>query len=131
MGFVKTVTGRKKRAEALANGTALPQIVKMGFGDGGLNSDGSEKDVSTATALFNEIKQKTLTARKLNDYTYEFEAELDSSTTDADLVGKSITEACLIDADGTPVYIENFDLNLTVPSGVIWKYKHKIRIQFI
>jgi phage-related tail fiber protein len=132
MAFLKTLIGRKKRAEAIALGTALAQATHLAIGNGGLEVDGvTPKNISgTATALFNEIKRKEITVEKINDYTYELYAEFDVTTTDPELIGDTINEAGLVDADGDFIYLETFNLFASsLPSN--FKDKHVIVLQMV
>lgn len=90
---------RKKIASSAAEGTELPKIVKMAFGDGGLNSDGSvRKETGEETSLYNELQQKNI-----NGHTFS-EDGMSVTVTCAleknEQNGKSITEIGLIDESG-------------------------------
>jgi phage-related tail fiber protein len=132
MAYLKTQIGRKKRTEAIVLGNALAQVTHLAIGNGGLEVDGvTPKNISgTATALFNEIKRKTVTSVKINDYTYEIYAEFDVTTTDPELIGDTINEVGLVDADGDFIYLETFKLFASsLPSN--FKNKHVIVLQMV
>lgn len=132
MAYLKTLEGRRKRAEAITYGTALPGIAYLAIGNGGIESDGvTPKNIDgTSTVLFSEIKRKAVSVTKINDYTYEIYAEFDATGDDADLIGDTINEAGLVDSDGDFVYLETFNLfAASLPSN--FSDKHVITIQMV
>lgn len=90
---------RKKIAAAAAEGAAFPKITKMAFGNGGLNSDGNVKtETGEETALYGELMQKELDG---HTFSADGKSVIVSCTIEKDeLVGETITEIGLIDAEG-------------------------------
>lgn len=98
---------RKRLARRMANGDApLPAIAFMAFGDGGHNSDMSAKAPSaTATALNHEVLRKSLSTIVQEDL---FSVTGKSSIEASELVGVSVSEAGLFDANGQLVGLKMF-----------------------
>lgn len=98
---------RRKLAKAMAGGPALAPITHMAFGDGG-------HDAATLTAIDPDPEQSALNHELLRKpLTLVTQEDLFSVTgrgviAHAELVGYAISEAALIDADGTIVGIKNF-----------------------
>ncbi|MFT4413179.1 hypothetical protein ACLM5H_04885 [Fredinandcohnia humi] len=107
MASVKTLVGRQKWAQAHAGAKALPPVVKIAFGSGGTNPDGSPKNLTgNEVALFNKLIEKAVAITYPVTTTARYTARVDA---DADnLVGKIINEACLIDSEGDVVAIKTF-----------------------
>ena len=103
-----TKQGRKKLCKAHAGDIPLPKIVKMAFGDGGVNSDGIEiKPTGNETALYNELIQKEIDS---HGYTNDDETACRySATLDVgECTGKYISEIGLVDEDGDLIAIRTF-----------------------
>lgn len=119
---VITEIGRKKLCEAHAGTTPLSPIIQMGWGDGGVEADGSPKLLTgQETELFNELMRKDVDAPGyVNDShtTCRYAATLESD----DLVGKEISEVALYDSEGDMVMIQTF-LRKGKDEGIPHKYE--------
>ena len=105
---VITKIGRRKLCKAHAGDSPLSKIVKMAFGDGGVNSDGVEKrPTGEETALYNELIQKDLDT---HSYTNNDETTCRYSATlgIGECTGKYISEIGLVDEDGDLIAIRTF-----------------------
>lgn len=103
---VITLARRKKLCQATSGGaSSIAVISHIAFGDGGLNDDGTPKaPTASQTALTREIARYPVEA-----VTYPVETTARYTVTipkDA-LVGQSISEAALVDADGDLAAIKN------------------------
>ncbi len=104
-----TKTGRKKLCKAHAGDITLPRIVKMAFGDGGLEDDGTEKQPSGAeTGLYHELMQKELDSYGYVEDTDETACRYTSTLEAGECTGKYISEIGLIDEEGDLVAIRTF-----------------------
>ena len=103
---VITVTSRKKMVRARAGAVALPRIVGMVFGDGGINVDGAViPPAEDQTALNNELYRKEIDSYSFpTDTSCRYECTLEES----ELAGKNISELGLYDEDGDIVCIKTF-----------------------
>ncbi len=101
-----TVTARKAMVKARAGLGTLPTIIKMAFGDGGVDAQGDPiAPASTATALNNELMRKDLTAvTPLSDTTVQYACRLTTS----ELAGTDISEIALVDSNGDLACIKTF-----------------------
>ena len=103
---VITKAARIKLLQARAGDIVLPKIVKMAFGDGGVDADGTVIPPSeNQTALTSEFFRKNISGHTYPEETKcRYECELDFN----DCVGKEISEIALIDEDGDAVGIKTF-----------------------
>lgn len=103
---VITKKGRNKMLKARAGDTALPKIVGMAFGDGGVTSDGTVIAPSIEqTELNNELLRKEIERHEyLSDTVCRYFCTLE----EGELPKKKISELALYDADGDLVSIKNF-----------------------
>lgn len=98
-----TLAGRKKMIEARAGVAALPPIVQIALGDGGVNENGEV--LEPAETLNHELIRRNVDSiTKLTDTSYRFSLNL----TETELVDVAITEMGLVDSDGDIVSIKNF-----------------------
>ena len=103
---VTTNDFRKRLAAHCYNGSSLPRVSQMAFGDGGHNADGSVVQPDPdQTALNNE--------RLRSDLVRTYQEDLYSVTAvgrinKAELVDVSVSEAGLLDADGNLMGFRNF-----------------------
>lgn len=97
---------RKRMAKHMADGTALPAIAYMAFGDGGHNADMTPKPPSsTATALAHEVLRKPLALITQEDlYSVTGKGAIEAG----ELVGVSISEAALVDLAGMIIGLKTF-----------------------
>ncbi|MCM1245485.1 MAG: phage tail protein [Roseburia sp.] len=101
-----TKKARENMVKARAGAVALPQIVGMAFGDGGVDSSG---DVISPTEdqseLKNELFRKTIKSYAfVDDTTCQYVCELAEN----ELAGESISEIGLYDANGDLACIKTF-----------------------
>ena len=116
---VVTATAKKKMMKARAGASALPKIVGMAFGNGGVDSAGNViAPTASQTALNNELLRKTITG-----YTFvsDTKCRYECTLAKTDLAGKYISELALYDEEGDLVAIKNFlkkgkdsDLEMTI-----------------
>lgn len=110
---VITTIAREKLVKARAGDIALPKIVGIAFGDGGVNSNGAVITPSTTqTELVNELLRKTLDAEDGHTYPSSMTCRYKCTLAENELAGKEISEIGLYDEDGDIVAIKNF-----VPKG--------------
>ena len=103
---VITKAARVKLVRARAGDIILPKIVKMAFGDGGVDGDGKViPPTENQTALRHEFYRKDITGHTYTvDTTCRYECELDFG----ECAGEEISEIALIDEDGDAVGIKTF-----------------------
>jgi len=110
MASVKTNKGREKLAKAHSGAAALPAVVKMVFGTGGVDGSGKPRDLTGAeTALFTKTIEKAgvqVTKTFPTPYTARYTCTLDADVDS--LVGKNINEAGLVDAEGDLIALKTF-----------------------
>lgn len=101
-----TTTARKKLVQARAGAAALPRIVGMAFGSGGVDSSGNVVAPSDSqTELSSELLRKEIDGYKfISDTVCRYECTLSES----ELAGEYISEVALYDADGDIVCIKTF-----------------------
>lgn len=101
-----TTIGRLKLCQAHAGIIPLPKITKMGFGTGGLDTDGHPIDVlGTETSLKNEVLRKELSGYELvSDTTCRYLALLEKT----DLINTYINEQGLYDEEGDLIVYKTF-----------------------
>ena len=101
-----TTTARKKLVQARAGAAALPRIVGMAFGSGGVDSSGNVVAPSDSqTELSSELLRKEIDGYKfISDTGCRYECTLSES----ELAGEYISEVALYDADGDIVCIKTF-----------------------
>lgn len=104
---VLLVDFRKRVAKHMKDGKTLPAITAMAIGDGGHNpADNSVIAPSeTQTALNHEILRKDLRSIVQED---DLSVTGKGTIENAELVGQTISEAALIDANGDLVCVKNF-----------------------
>lgn len=104
MNSIITLTARKKMAEARAGVKAVPPIVKMAVGDGGIDADGTIK--SPESALNHELLRRDIdSVSKITDTCYRYKLCLKEN----ELPKSEISELALIDAEGDIVSIITFE----------------------
>lgn len=101
-----TKTARKKMVQARAGYKALPKIVGMVFGKGGIDSSGNVIAPSESqTDLKSELYRKPISGYSFtSDTTCRYECTL----SETELSGAEISEVGLYDADGDIACIKNF-----------------------
>lgn len=116
---VVTLAARSKMVKARAGAAALPKIIGVAFGDGGV--DGENNVIipeSSQTELNHELLRKPVDRHTfLTDMKCRYECTLE----EGELTGEFISEAALYDEEGDLVAIKNFlpkgkdgDLEMTV-----------------
>ncbi len=105
---VITEIGRKKLCKAHAGDAALPKIVSMAFGDGGVDAGGAVIETTgKETAL-----KKELLKRNVSGHSYTDEKETTCRYTlklsKTDLANKSISEQGLFDESGDLIAYKTF-----------------------
>ena len=103
---VVTVVAKKKMMKARAGAIALPKVVGMAFGSGGVDTSNMViVPTETQTTLNNELLRKAIDGYEfLSDTKCRYICTLAIS----ELVGKYISEIALYDSDGDLVAIKNF-----------------------
>lgn len=103
---VITKVARKKLVQARAGAIALPKVVGMAFGNGGVDSEGSiMPPVEGQGALSSELYRKPIDVYSFpNDTTCRYECTL----LEAELAGEEISEIGLYDEDGDILCIKAF-----------------------
>ena len=103
---ITTYDFRRRLARHFFDGTELPKIKYMAFGDGGHNSDGTPiQPDSNQTSLRHELLRKELTEVYQED---DFSVTGKGRIAKDELVGVSISEAGLIDEGGNLIGFKNF-----------------------
>lgn len=104
MNSIITLKGRIKMAQARAGIKALPKIVGMAFGNGGVNSEGIVQ-APMEDALHHELLRKVIReSKEISSTCYRFTGSLDKE----ELVGESISEIALYDEENDLVAIKTF-----------------------
>lgn len=106
MDAVVTKKARNKMLKARAGDQALPKIVGMALGDGGIEESGGIITPSIEqTALNNELLRKEVSGHEyLSDTVCRYSCTLEAN----ELAGKSISEIALYDEEGDLIAIKNF-----------------------
>lgn len=101
-----TKKARKKMVQARAGAIALPKIVGMAFGSGGVDSAGNVISPSeTQSTLKKELLRKPISGYNfITETTCRYECTLGES----ELAGQYISEIGLYDANGDIVCIKTF-----------------------
>jgi len=116
---------RQRLARHHYDGTTLPQVAQMAFGDGGHNPDGTPKNPSSAqTALVHEVLRKTLSSIVQED---AYSVTGMGLVAEAELVGTHISEAGLLDASGNLLGFRNFAAKIKEGDEA---YEIKIKLKF-
>lgn len=111
--IITTKTGRQKIATAHRDGIILPQLTKMGWGDGGVDGEGNVLQPSDeAIAVPGEFAQTDITG-----YTLLTEPDIKLvmvSEVDGSLIGetKDLSSVGLYDAENDLIAIINFEVKL-------------------
>ena len=101
---VITVKAKNKMAKARAGIAPLPKIVGMAFGSGGVNESGVPI-MPVESGLQNELLRKEIDGfTAVSEICYRYSATIGKS----ELVGSSINEIGLYDADGDMVALKTF-----------------------
>lgn len=103
---VITKTARMKLVKARAGAAALPRVIGMAFGSGGVNADGTVITPSSSqTALAQERYRKAVDKYSFpEETTCRYECTLLAD----ELANEEISEIGLYDEDGDIVCIKNF-----------------------
>nr|WP_300838906.1 phage tail protein [uncultured Acetatifactor sp.] len=103
---VITRAARQKLVHARAGASALPRIVGMAFGNGGVDVDGNIiAPTENQDALANELLRKPVDGYSFpNNITCRYECTL----AEEELAGEEISEVGLYDEDGDIVAIKAF-----------------------
>ncbi|MEI6108006.1 MAG: phage tail protein [Opitutae bacterium] len=116
---------RQRLARHHYDGTALPQVTAMAFGDGGHNPDGTPKAPNAAqTALGHTVLQKNLSSVVQEDV---YSMTGTGLVAEAELVGTHISEAGLLDASGNLLGFRNFAPKIKEADE---EYEIKIKLKF-
>jgi phage-related tail fiber protein len=117
---------RQRLAKHHYDGTALPQVAQMAFGDGGHNNpNGTPKTPNAAqTALVHEVLRKNLSTITQEDV---YSVTGTGLIAEADLVGIHISEAGLLDASGNLLGFRNFAPKIKEADET---YEIKIKLKF-
>lgn len=105
---VITNVGKKKLCKAHAGDIELPAIIKMAWGDGGVDDDGVPKETTgNETALYNKLAEKDVDGHSYpteGETTCRYVGRIEKN----ELTGKNISEIGLIDEDGDLVAYKTF-----------------------
>lgn len=103
---VITKIGREKLCQAHAGDILLPAIVQMGFGNGGVNSDGEViATTGEETALNNELLKKEISG---HSYLETTTARYSTRLTKTELANQTISEMGLYDSEGDLIAYKSF-----------------------
>ena len=103
---ITTYDFRKRLARHFMDGTALPKLKYMAFGDGGHNTDGTPITPDPSqTSLKHELLRKELIEIFQED---EFSVTGKGKIAKDELVGVSVSEAGILDEDGNLLGFKNF-----------------------
>lgn len=105
---VITKAARMKMVKARAGAIALPNIVGMAFGNGGVESDGTViAPADGQSALYHELYRKAI-----DGYSFPSDGEAvcryECTLAESELAGEEISEIGLYDEDGDIVCIKTF-----------------------
>lgn len=117
---------RRKLAKAMAGGPALAPITHMAFGDGGHNKTtlAAIDPDPEQSALKHELLRKPLVLVTQEDL---FSVTGRGVIANAELVGYAISEAALIDGNGTLVGVKNFAPKIKESDE---EYETNVRLRF-
>ena len=104
--MVVTTAARRKLAQARAGEIALPKVLGMAFGDGGVDVSGEViPPVEGQEALDHELYRKPI-----DGYTFPTETtcRYECTLSESELVGEEISEVGLYDEDGDILCIKAF-----------------------
>lgn len=104
--MVVTMAARRKLALASAGEIALPKVIGMAFGDGGVDVSGEViPPVEGQEALGHELYRKPI-----DGYTFPTETtcRYECTLSESELVGEEISEVGLYDAEGDILCIKSF-----------------------
>lgn len=105
---VITVTGRRKICKAHAGDVALPAIVKMAWGDGGVDENGVPKlATGNEVGLYNELLKKDIEKHEYAN-AEETVCRYTATLEKGEQTGKEISEMGLFDADGDMIAYRTF-----------------------
>lgn len=102
-----TAVGRKKMCRAHAGDGTLPAIVKMAWGNGGVNENGQPIDTTgNEIGLYSQLLEKDIESHVYNEdqTTCLYKATLEAGELD----GEEISEMGLFDADGDLIVYRTF-----------------------
>lgn len=103
MNSIITVTGRRKMAQARAGIAALPKIVGIALGNGGVDEDGNV--LEPGDNLKGELLRRAADSiEKVTETSYRFSLCLSKE----ELANEALSEMALYDEDGDIVAIKNF-----------------------
>lgn len=103
---IVTLAAKTKMMKARTGEIALPKIVGMAFGSGGVDSTGNVLvPVETQNALNSELLRKAIDGY---EYLSDKKCRYTCTLANDELVGKYISEIALYDEDGDLVAIKNF-----------------------
>lgn len=116
---------RQRLARHHYDGTVLPQVAAMAFGDGGHNQNGTPKNPDPAqTALVHEVLRKNLSALTQEDL---YSVTGTGAVAESEVVGAHISEAGLLDAAGNLLGFRNFAPKIKEADET---YEIKIKLKF-
>ena len=124
MAIVNVDQWRTKRADYLSdNRVNAAKFQDIAIGNDGLDLGNNPKPIpGSQTALFNELKRKTMQVTQIDAFTYKYFININTDTTDVDLIGERISEFGLIDNENglafmwtkefTPILTAGFNQNI-------------------
>ena len=104
---ITTIAAKRKMLLARAGKIELPPITQMAFGSGGVNAAGEVLEVEAGQQeLNNELYRKDIDSIEVvSDTQIKYICQINEN----ELTGEKISELALIDADGDPLTIKNFE----------------------
>lgn len=116
---------RQRLARTHYDGTVLPKVAQMAFGDGGHNPDGTPKTPDAAqTVLVHEVLRKDLSTITQEDI---YSVTGTGLVAEAELTGIHISEAGLLDLSGNLLGFRNFAPKIKEADET---YEIKIKLKF-
>jgi len=116
---------RQRLARHFYDGSALPQVAMMAFGDGGHNADGTAKQPDPGrTSLYHEVLRKPLAQKVQEDaYSVTGTGRIEKS----EVIGAHISEAALLDENGNMLSFRNFAPKIKESDET---YEIKVKLKF-
>ena len=105
LNTIITVKARENMAKSRAGDLSLPAIAGMAFGDGGVSGGTVITPTASQTTLNHELYRKAITS---HEYVSSTTCRYYCTLTTSEMVGTSISEIGLYDANGDLVTIKNF-----------------------
>lgn len=119
-----TIDYRKRIAKHMLDGTTLPQVAYMAFGDDGCNGYTPKAPDDSRTQLYHEVLRKPLATLIQED---ALSVTGKGVLLKTELVGIAISEAALLDSSGNMLGFKNFAPKVKEADE---EYDIKIKLKF-